>query len=504
MIRVVLVDDEPVILRGLKKSIEAADADFKVVGTASNGDQGWKLVTDERPDLLFADISMPVCSGLEMIELIREEGLDTLTVILSGYSEFEKAQRAIRLGVAEYLVKPIDPRSFPSFLARMKERVLDSRDQALERIMREAIYTDQAALRQHTDLLSRKFFLAKLCFGAYRLQRRGGLDRVPSEDRMGMVSAVIGSLVRDGISSWVVRDALPNELLIIIDAGQNGIPRLYRQAFRSIGAHLGERMNCTISFSAVPTGLLGFQKGLTAIEQALFRRTLILRSSLICADEPESRQDTGSLQDPEPLERLAALPRTAGSQARIEIVRNILAGYRGKELPQREMVRIIGSIFTLIDEDRTDTDHGSLIDQVLSSAHTHEQLSEEIASLVVMFSKQAAAHGEQGSDAQVLAVRDYIERNFSKPLRIATLSDQFGFSASYLSILFKKVIGSSPNEYITECRMKHARWLLEVDPDLEIREVAAAAGYDDPYYFTRVFKTQNGCTPSEYKIQKHS
>ncbi len=504
MIRVVLVDDEPVILRGLKKSIEAADADFKVVGTASNGDQGWKLVTDERPDLLFADISMPVCSGLEMIKLIREEGLDTLTVILSGYSEFEKAQRAIRLGVAEYLVKPIDPRSFPSFLARMKERILASRDQALERIMREAMYTDPAALRKHTDLLGRKFFLAKLCFGAYRLQRRNVTDRVPSEDHLGIVSTVIESLVRDGIKSWVVREALPNELLLIIEAGQGDISRLYRQAFRSINAHLGERMSCTISFSAVPTGLLGFQKGLTAIEQALFRRTLFLSSSLICADETDGQDGTGPAQGHDPLDKLAALPRTAGSQSRIDIIRPLFEGYRHQQTTQREIELTIRGILSIIDTGHTVGDHSSLIDQVLCSAHTHEQLSEEIASLVVMFSKQAAAHGEQGSDAQVLAVRDYIERNFSKPLRIASLSDQFGFSASYLSILFKKVTGSSPNEYITECRMKHARWLLEVDPDLEIREVAAAAGYDDPYYFTRVFKTQNGCTPSEYKIQKHS
>ncbi len=106
MYKVLIVDDEPIILEGLKMSVRWTDFDCEVVGTASNGLEGLEMVRKLRPDILISDISMNNMDGLTMVAAIVSEYPDTQVTLLTGYRNFEYAQRAIRLGVARFLLKP--------------------------------------------------------------------------------------------------------------------------------------------------------------------------------------------------------------------------------------------------------------------------------------------------------------------------------------------------------------------------------------------------------------
>lgn len=106
MYKVAIIDDEPIIVEGLSKSVNWERACCKVIGTAFSGEEGLTLINKEKPDIVFTDIQMPCMDGLTMIAAIKSEFPNTQIAILTGYRDFDYAQRAIRLGVTRFLLKP--------------------------------------------------------------------------------------------------------------------------------------------------------------------------------------------------------------------------------------------------------------------------------------------------------------------------------------------------------------------------------------------------------------
>ncbi|HJB28894.1 MAG TPA: response regulator, partial [Candidatus Blautia faecavium] len=107
MRKVVIVDDEYIVVKGIQAMIAREKMDFQVVGHALNGIDGLSLILEQKPDLVISDIRMPGMDGLSLIEAAREECPDTVFVVISGYQEFEYARKALSLGVKGYIDKPI-------------------------------------------------------------------------------------------------------------------------------------------------------------------------------------------------------------------------------------------------------------------------------------------------------------------------------------------------------------------------------------------------------------
>ena len=105
--KIVIVEDEIRIREGLMKLLERIDQNYQVVGEAENGKAGLELILESKPDLVITDVQMPIMDGLEMLRCLQEKQPLPKVIILSAYSEFSYAQQAIKLGVSEYLIKPI-------------------------------------------------------------------------------------------------------------------------------------------------------------------------------------------------------------------------------------------------------------------------------------------------------------------------------------------------------------------------------------------------------------
>lgn len=130
MYKVVIIDDEPIIVEGISKVVPWQKYGCQVVGTAGNGQEGLDVIRQCRPDIVFSDISMPGMDGLSMIAALRVEYPDMCISILTGFRDFDFAQKAIRLGVRRFLLKPSNMEEIVEALEAMVDS-LNKRDAAL-------------------------------------------------------------------------------------------------------------------------------------------------------------------------------------------------------------------------------------------------------------------------------------------------------------------------------------------------------------------------------------
>lgn len=121
MIKVLVAEDEKPLLRGIKMLVEEIDPHFTVVKCAVNGKEAIEYLSANRVDVVFTDINMPIVDGLELMKYLSAEHPETIVVVISGYNDFEYAQKAIRFGVKEYLLKPIVKEELAAILKRIEE-----------------------------------------------------------------------------------------------------------------------------------------------------------------------------------------------------------------------------------------------------------------------------------------------------------------------------------------------------------------------------------------------
>ncbi len=127
MHKVVIVEDEEMIRKGVIYSIDWISLGFSVVGEASNGKAGVELIKELQPDLVITDLKMPYLSGLDMLKELKEStSLNFASIVLTSYSDFEYARQSISLGVFEYLLKPIDDEILKNVLLRLKDTLIEN------------------------------------------------------------------------------------------------------------------------------------------------------------------------------------------------------------------------------------------------------------------------------------------------------------------------------------------------------------------------------------------
>ena len=123
MLKVMIIDDEPIIVEGLSRSVRWEAFDCFVVATANNGIEGRQLILEHKPDMLFLDISMPEMDGLTMIAGLKSQFPNLLVTILTGFRDFDYAQRALTLGVSRFLLKPSNMDEIEEAIAHMAEKI---------------------------------------------------------------------------------------------------------------------------------------------------------------------------------------------------------------------------------------------------------------------------------------------------------------------------------------------------------------------------------------------
>ena len=163
MVKVYLVEDEIIIRQSIKNSIDWEKEGYEFVGDASDGELALPVILKEKPDILITDIRMPFMDGLELSRMVKAELPDIKIVILSGYDDFEYAKQAIKIGVAEYLLKPVSSAVLLEHLSEIAEKVRDEReDLALKKVYYQEMQENEELIKMKFlgELISGKLSLA--------------------------------------------------------------------------------------------------------------------------------------------------------------------------------------------------------------------------------------------------------------------------------------------------------------------------------------------------------
>lgn len=223
--RIAIVEDEPRIREGIHKLLARTNDSFIVVGEAENGREGVRLILRERPDVVIADVRMPEMDGIEMIAAVQEKGQNPVVIVLSAYSDFAYAQRAMKLGVREYLVKPVVVDELIGAVRRAQEIVqrqnqtrhgLRTRTEMLAgALYADEAFSDQAReyARENLELSPQTSFALLLLRPISSLER---FDAAKAQKLTGESCVTLAPTAQGDVPFVWVNHEQPDELLYII------------------------------------------------------------------------------------------------------------------------------------------------------------------------------------------------------------------------------------------------------------------------------------------------
>lgn len=490
MLRAVIIDDEPVLVRSLQTMIERSDCDVQVIGSANDGATGLERIRSLMPDLAFVDISMPVVNGLQLIEILRQEGIDTAVVILSGYKEFEYAKRAVALDVVDYLVKPINPVEFKAFLTKTSRRLAQERHEKIRAQLDLAMRRPEAPLPGWIQVM--KFDCWKICFDVFSYYRKMGVD-AQAEELRGTLLTVLKSCCA-GNDVWLSETRYPNEFNLIL-ATEDGKDSRIRSVYDTCRAQLTDQtVTVALGGRAIPAAYLR-----SAARQA----NAVLQSGAVFASSRFLVQETPS--GPQRKEDIAVLCRLLreGETAKAgSLLQQVLRKCRETACTQAGLAAMLKQLLQGCGKEELQAEADYHVGILLEQSRSYEALLKNLECLLFRQSSQSGfTLNDKSSRAIIDTVAAHLAAHASEKISLQSLAEEFGFNYTYLSYLFKKTLGRSPSEYVTQCRIDQAKRLLRQSEERSVKEISSAVGYDDPYYFSRVFKAATGLSPSEYRKQ---
>lgn len=539
MLKVFLVEDESIVREGLKNNIPWQEYGYQFTGEASDGEMALPIIRKVHPDVLITDIKMPFMDGLALSRIVTQEIPDIKIVIISGYDEFEYAQQAIRVGVEQYLLKPITKNTLRKVLLEIREKIESEREQ------KNYLETFQNEMKEYENY-ARRSFLEKVFGGVFSVQQIYEEAAKISLDLDGPCYNLV-------LLNLQVKRQNP-EYAMQEPEGVGEVREALFRYFLRFPKYLIFQWNISLY------GIL--MKGEAAQMEEL-KEQCVYNIEKICSQQEFSLEWCVAVG--EPVERLSLLPECYAKVNHIlahrffNPQRHILTEKDANELlPGKDL-----KSFASVDSAKVDPDiiqgflregkqeeikdfvNGYLagVKDALESRLFRDYLLLNVRFTTVNYMKiigvnqqdflpknddikvrEASSSGDN-IDAymlelleRALALRDresenqgkrvlkkglkYIEENFSEEsFSLNSVAGAIGVSGNYFSSIFSQEMQITFIEYVTKKRMEKAKKLLS-QTQLHSSEIAGEVGYKDPHYFSFVFKKTVGCTPREYRNGK--
>lgn len=504
--RVVVVEDEPKIRRNIAQKIERSE-EYEIVGTASDGMEAVKVIFEQKPDVVFTDIKMPKMSGLELVQQIKEALPETHFVIISGYNEFDYAQTAMKLGVRDYLLKPVNVEALNECLKNISESLL-MRNQ---RMRRELLTSSMNGGLEETNSRvvnpNQPFAIFLICIGNLCA------SIVPPDQfsyfRELWKDVSLESVMRHAVGPdeyWVVVDEkAPNQKFLLVSADQNREEDLHVMA-KQIQASVADRTG------GLPTHIGHLDSFVTRAdiwEQAQNVRRLMeqelvpCRSSLLFAPREQEIQSATHLLDQVLRNKVSAFIQAGQTNSLKSEVFQAFDQWEKAGYTQRMLEKVTMHLIRSIHLQTGALSEAELFTkeiELFAKLTVCRELSSFYIKVWELVEKMVLIEEEDQDTLKLVEqVANYLELNYTQDISLEELATKFHFTSSYLSKMFKKKYNGTPLKYMIKLRIEEAKRLIRENPQSEVGRIATIVGYPDQHYFSRIFKNATGMSPSEYR-----
>ncbi len=527
MYKILLADDEGIVIDSLKYIIEKNFKEICVVEAASTGRSVIELAEKFNPDIAIMDIQMPGINGIEAMKEIRKNNSAVIFIVMTAYDKFHYAKEAINLGVLEYLTKPVNHTVIATVIQKAMDIIEEDRKKRSNDLMiREKlefvipiIENDFIYAVLAEDELSRELDNYRNLLGIK--EEYGMMMMIEFGDSIenGSLTNPVGISVKAQSFYSVIRSSLKEEFNCIVGPIMVNRIAVYlpsdkaqqeyddrtdlidktRQMVRDLTRRIDVQFKVGIG-SVAPLHRLSesMKEAVNALRSGKGRVTHVKDIIIGCDYESDYPID---------IENALFEMITKGNQEKTKLEANSFFDWMVEHYPDHMMnIKLKVLEFILFAEQKAFLSGGMTYYfsyrkdylPTLYKIDSYEQLRTWFIDKIMDACRNIAFKREEKASGVIANAKNFIEENYHKDISLDDVSRKVDISPYYFSKLFKEEVGENFIEYLTRIRIEKAKRLLQ-NRDLSIKNICADTGYSDPNYFSRIFKKYVGETPTEYR-----
>lgn len=525
MYRIILVDDEPLILAGITSLIIWEDYDCTIVGKATNGPSAYDMILELQPDIVITDIRMPILNGLELIEKCKAAGCSFSFLVLTNLEEFQLARKALALGASDYLVKlNLSPEELLRALTRAKE----SCDLLIRQQDHQFLQTSNAdfvrnyfslVLISHeesvpvpdrlTDEYKRPFIIL-FSLRHINIMFQPEEETVSIKQISNQITDILSGIASRFFQASAFLSYTANTFVMIGSLRENQQLEENATAFCS-------KANTALKTYFELTAVFGIshlasdirelpaimQEALTALDYYYYDST----APVVFYNHQTYHQSQAKSFNINFLKKdLSISIQQNDSEKLSDIFEQIIGLFTqckpGKEHATSACINIYTYLYSFFETEGNNYQdifpYTINIAEYLNHFTSLADILEWLQSFCDKLCKLLDDRKENRSDKLVEQAKRYIGEHYTEKLTLAEIAEVLNISAGHLSITFKKFTGTTLSDYIADVKIGHAKELIDTHQYL-MYEISDMLGFDNPYYFSKVFKKVTGISPREHE-----
>lgn len=514
MYKVLIVDDEPVIIHGLCRQAYWDSYNMELADTATNGLDALSILSGQTIDLLVTDVCMPQMDGLALITKAKEINPSLRCIIVSAHDKFDYVKKALKLGVENYLLKPISQGELNDTLAKTHDNL--ERDRL------------QASAKSSDIMVFRNNILNRWANGSiqdFELQERAELLHINLRDKEYLVcvldiirrgnteekhkaAVLLANLCKDTLSPAYGGEYFTNESQQVAIILQGGSVSGLREKLLSVFLDITSRASAQgmAVYASVGPVADSYAKVPASYTSALFhlncRFISPLPGAVLCEGLPDPSQEDSHTVLKEFAKALGD-EDTASALILSQKYMDLQTAGGNAEEKQAALPLLLTLVQAAAGAEKSPEDLPEPLPGQMAGYHALEPgkgLSDWLSATIRKAIQVISAH-KKAMHPMVRQSIDQIKKKYAGEISLKTLAAAFNVTPAYLGQLFKEDTGKFFNDYLTDVRLQSARVLLQ-ETDLKISELICRVGIPNQSYFNRMFKSFFGVSPIEYRRQK--